>query len=155
MYMKILLNYFIGYVKISVEGYFVERFINLCISHHLLLWNSKRKQATLLHTCISIQDFKKLSRIAKQTKCKIKIEEKNELEKEIDLIKNIIKTREELKQDNKNYEYAEMELIDYYIYQIKANQAKLDYLLKMAKAKGISIDNISQIEYETDREEIG
>ncbi len=85
----------------------------------------------------------------------IKIEEKNELEKEIDLIKNIIKTREELKQDNKNYEYAEMELIDYYIYQIKANQAKLDYLLKMAKAKGISIDNISQIEYETDREEIG
>ena len=85
----------------------------------------------------------------------IKIEEKNELEKEIDLIKNIIKTREELKQDNKNYEYAEMELIYYYIYQIKANQAKLDYLLKMAKAKGISIDNISQIEYETDREEIG
>lgn len=85
----------------------------------------------------------------------IKIEEKNELEKEIDLIKNIIKTREELKQDNKNYEYAEMELIDYYIYQIKANQAKLDYLLKMAKAKGISIDNISQIEYETDKEEIG
>lgn len=85
----------------------------------------------------------------------IKIEEKNELEKEIDLIKNIIKTREELKQDNKNYEYAEMELIDYYIYQIKANQAKLDYLLKMAKAKGISIDNISQIEYETDREEMG
>ena len=85
----------------------------------------------------------------------IKIEEKNELEKEIDLIKNIIKTREELKQDNKNYEYAEMELIDYYIYQIKANQAKLDYLLKMAKAKGISIDNISQIEYETDREERG
>ena len=85
----------------------------------------------------------------------IKIEEKNELEKEIDLIKNIIKTREELKQDNKNYEYAEMELIDYYIYQIKANQAKLDYLLNMAKAKGISIDNISQIEYETDREEIG
>ena len=85
----------------------------------------------------------------------IKIEEKNELEKEIDLIKNIIKTREELKQDNKNYEYAEMELIDYYIYQIKANQAKLDYLLKMAKAKGISIDNISQIEYETDREKIG
>ena len=85
----------------------------------------------------------------------IKIEEKNELEKEIDLIKNIIKTREELKQDNKNYEYAEMELVDYYIYQIKANQAKLDYLLKMAKAKGISIDNISQIEYETDKEEIG
>ena len=79
MYMKILLNYFIGYVKISVEGYFVERFINLCISHHILLWNSKRKKDTLLHTCMSINDFKKLSKIAKQTKCKIKIEEKKGL----------------------------------------------------------------------------
>ena len=85
----------------------------------------------------------------------IKIEEKNELEKEIDLIKNIIKTREELKQDNKNYEYAEMELIDYYIYQIKANQAKLDYLLKLAKARGITIDRISQLKYENYDEEIG
>lgn len=85
----------------------------------------------------------------------INIEEKNELEKEEDLIKNIIKTREELKKDNKNYEYAEMELIDYYIYQIKANQAKLGYLLRLAKAKGITIDNINQIEYEDYREEIG
>ncbi len=85
----------------------------------------------------------------------IKIQEKSELEKEMELVKNIIKTREELKQYNKNYEYAEMELVDYYIYQIKANQAKLDYLLKMAKAKGITIDNISQIEYEIDKKEIG
>ena len=83
------------------------------------------------------------------------IKEKSELDKEIELVRNIIKTREELKNDNRNFEFAEMELVDYYIYQIKANQAKLDYLLKMAKAKGISIDNISQIEYETDREEIG
>ena len=85
----------------------------------------------------------------------IKIQEKSELEKEMELVRNIIKTREELKQYNKNYEYAEMELVDYYIYQIKANQAKLDYLLKMAKAKGITIDNISQIEYEIDKKEIG
>ena len=48
-----------------------------------------------------------------------------------------------------------MELIDYYIYQIKANQAKLGYLLRLAKAKGITIDNINQIEYEDYREEIG
>ena len=76
MYIKILLNYFIGYVKISVEGYFVERFINLCIHYHILLWNSKRKRDTLLYTCMSIKDFKKLNKIAKQTKCKIKIQEK-------------------------------------------------------------------------------
>lgn len=78
-----------------------------------------------------------------------------ELGKEIELIKNIIKTREELKNNNKNFEYANIDLVDYYIYQIKANQAKLDYLLKIAKAKGITVDIINQIKYENYEEEIG
>lgn len=77
-----------------------------------------------------------------------------ELNKEIELIKNIIKTREELKNNNKNFEFAEFDLVDYYIYQIKANQAKLDYLFKLAKAKGITIDSINQIEYANYEEEI-
>ena len=80
---------------------------------------------------------------------------KTEMEKEIELVKNIIKTREELKNNNKKVEYAEKDLVDYYRYQIKANQAKLDYLLKLAKMKGITIDIINQIKYETYAEEIG
>lgn len=83
------------------------------------------------------------------------IKDKNELEKEKELIKNIVETREALKNNNRNFEFAESELIDYYIYQIKANQAKLDYLLKLAKAGGIKIDNINQIKYENYDEEIG
>lgn len=35
-----------------------------------------------------------------------KIIEKNEMEKEMELIKTIIKTREELKAANRNFEYA-------------------------------------------------
>ena len=81
--------------------------------------------------------------------------DKNELDKEIELIRNIIKTREELKNNNKNFELAEIDLVDYYIYEIKANQAKLDYLLKKAKAKGISIDTVNRIKYENYEEEIG
>ena len=77
-----------------------------------------------------------------------------EMNKEIELIKNIIKTREELKNNNKNFEFAELDLVDYYIYQIKANQAKLNYLIKLAKAKGITIDSINQIEYSNYEEEI-
>ena len=77
-----------------------------------------------------------------------------EMNKEIELIKNIIKTREELKNNNKNFEFAELDLVDYYIYQIKANQAKLNYLFKLAKAKGITIDSINQIEYSNYEEEI-
>ncbi len=82
------------------------------------------------------------------------IKDRTELEKEIELIRNIINTREELKNNNKNFEYAELDLVDYYIYQIKANQAKLDYLLKLAKASGIAIDAINQIKYENYDEEI-
>ena len=74
-----------------------------------------------------------------------KIVEKTEVEKEIELVKSIIKTREELKSANKNFEYAEKGLIDYYSYQIKANQTKLDYLLKKAQKKGIVLDMINEI----------
>ena len=56
--------------------------------------------------------------------------------------------------NNKNFEFAELDLVDYYIYQIKANQAKLNYLFKLAKAKGITIDSINQIEYSNYEEEI-
>ena len=76
-----------------------------------------------------------------------KIIEKTEYEKEIELIKAIIKTREELKSNNKNFEYARDKLVDYYTYQIKANQAKLDYLIKLAKIKGIEVDIINNKKY--------
>lgn len=76
-----------------------------------------------------------------------KIIEKTEIEKEIELIRTIIKTREELKVANRNFEYAQDDLVDYYTYQIKANQAKLDYLIKLAKAKGIEVDMINDIKF--------
>jgi hypothetical protein len=86
----------------------------------------------------------------------IKIVEKTEIEKEIELIRAIIKTREELKSNNMNFEYAKGDLVDYYTYQIKANQAKLDYLIKLAKARGIKVDMINDKKYSfLDNEEAG
>ena len=72
-----------------------------------------------------------------------KISERTEIEKEMELIKNIINTREELKTYNNNFEYAKEDLVDYYVYQIKANQAKLDYLIKLAKSNGLQVDMIN------------
>ena len=84
------------------------------------------------------------------------IENKNEREREIELIKNIIKTRRELKNVDKNFEYAQDDLVDYYIYEMKANQAKLNYLIKMAKMKGITVDMINDIKYRlSSDEEVG
>ena len=52
-----------------------------------------------------------------------KIIEKTEIEKETELVRAIIKTREELKVANCNFEYAQGDLIDYYTYQIKAEES--------------------------------
>lgn len=85
-----------------------------------------------------------------------KITEKTEIEKEKELIRTIIKTREDLKAANRNFEYAQDDLVDYYTYQIKANQAKLDYLIKIAKVKGIELDMISDLKFSLwDEEDVG
>ena len=65
-----------------------------------------------------------------------------------EIINNIIKTKIELNNDIKNYEYAEDEQIDYFLYKIKANKAKLDYLIKRAKRDNIEVNNIEKFKYE-------
>ena len=85
-----------------------------------------------------------------------KIIDYTDKEKDLDLIKCLIRTKGELELANKNYEFAEDELVDYYIYEMKANQAKLNYLIKMAKMKGITVDMINDIKYRlSSDEEVG
>ena len=81
------------------------------------------------------------------------IVERTEIEKEIELIRSIIKTREDLKRDNQNFEFASDELVDYYVYRIKANKAKLNYLIKMAKTKGIQVDMINDKKFSLGEQE--
>ena len=79
MYIKILFNYILGYLKLEVEGFFVERFINICISKSIFLWNIKRTKSTILYCNIGIKEFRKIKNIAKETNCKIKIKNKKGL----------------------------------------------------------------------------
>lgn len=65
---------------------------------------------------------------------------------DLELIFSIAQTKQELRLVNLNFQTAEPELVDYYSYQIKANKAKLDYLIKQAKQKEISIDSLEGIE---------
>lgn len=62
-----------------------------------------------------------------------------------DLVKSVIKTKRELENANKNFEMAQEELIDYYSYQIKANKAKLSYLIKEAKSQGFELNMINEL----------
>lgn len=75
-----------------------------------------------------------------------KIKELTAEEKDNEVINNILKARVELECAINNFEYAEKDLVDYYSYQIKANQAKLDYLLKKAKKRGILLSIIEEME---------
>lgn len=77
-----------------------------------------------------------------------KILDKTEEEEKNEIILSIIKTKIDLDNIRKNYEFAEAELIDYYLYQIKANQSKLDYLIKKAKDKKIMLNIIDKIKYD-------
>lgn len=76
MLIKILINYIIGYLRISIEGYYIERFINICRKEKIIIWNLKRDKNIKLDLNIGIKDFKKAANIAKQTQCKIKITRK-------------------------------------------------------------------------------
>ena len=72
-------KYMSGYVNIVVEGYYIERFINICNSKKILLWNMKRDNSITLRTSIEAKDFKTLKQICKKTKCRVKIEGKKGL----------------------------------------------------------------------------
>lgn len=76
MFIRILLKYILGYVRITIEGYYIERFINICTNSKILIWNLKRENEVKLYLNIGIKDFYDAIKIAKKLKCKIKINKK-------------------------------------------------------------------------------
>ena len=76
MVFKWLYFFFFGYVHIVVEGFFIERFINICMSKSIILQDLHRQKSTILKAKILKSDFKKIRQIAKKTKCRVHIEKK-------------------------------------------------------------------------------
>ncbi len=62
-----------GYDIVRVEGYFVERFLNLCMSRNVSIWNVKKISEIETEIKTFQQDFHKLKTIANITKCRITI----------------------------------------------------------------------------------
>ncbi len=76
MSIKKMENYVKGFVNIHVEGYYIERFMNMCRMQKIYLWNIEKKNDIYLNVNIGIEDFKKIKKIARKTKCKIGINKK-------------------------------------------------------------------------------
>lgn len=68
-----------------------------------------------------------------------KIEDKNEDEKNVELLESIKSVKENLANMHNNLQYANSELVDYYTYLIKAEEAKYSFLIKEAKKKNLKI----------------
>lgn len=76
MYIKILIYYILGYVNIVVEGFFIERFINTCISKKIFIWKTNRMKSTVFSANIGVRNYKEVVKIAKKCQCKIRITNK-------------------------------------------------------------------------------
>lgn len=74
-----LWNYIRGYVIILVEGYFLEKFVNICIRRQILLWDIKRQKNSMMALKVSIKGFKLLRPIARKTGCRVRIVRKRGL----------------------------------------------------------------------------
>ena len=68
------------------------------------------------------------------------IAEKSEEEKSKELMDTIRQTKKVINDANKNYEMDEGKLIDYFLYTMKAEQARLDYLISRAKKMGMTVE---------------
>ncbi len=68
--------YFWGYVIVSVEGFFIERFLNICRNQKIVIEHLEMKNSTYVIFRILKSDFKKIRCIAKNTKCKVRIKRK-------------------------------------------------------------------------------
>lgn len=69
----------------------------------------------------------------------IKINDKNDQEKNVELLNNIQGVKNSLSNMYNNLQYADSDLIDYYTYQIKAEESKYNYLIKQAKKRNLNI----------------
>lgn len=79
MLLKNAYMYILGTVDITVEGFFIEKFINICNSENIILWSSVLEKGTILRAKINKSDFKKIRHIARRTNCRIALKGKNGL----------------------------------------------------------------------------
>lgn len=73
MFFKIILKYILGYVNIKIEGYSVEKLINICIKKGMFLWNIKREKSSTVYVNIGIKEYKELIKYAKKNGCRVKV----------------------------------------------------------------------------------
>ena len=64
-----IFGWFFGYVYVAARGENMERFVNLCHNHEIILWDvSYSKRTGKLHFKIGLRDFYRLRPISRKSK---------------------------------------------------------------------------------------
>lgn len=68
-----LWNYLRGYVIIIVDGFFTEKFINICVHRNILLWDVRVQSDRTMTMRMSIKGFRLIRPIARKAKCRVRL----------------------------------------------------------------------------------
>ena len=77
MLLKKIIYFFKGYVTVLVSGACCERFFNICMRRNIRLWGIKCISANNYNLCMGVSDFRKIRQVARKTKTKMHIINKN------------------------------------------------------------------------------
>lgn len=64
-------------IEVEIEGYFVERYINLCRSSNIEIWDIKQLAAGKIIFTSYAKNLKKMKNIVRKSKCRLKVLNKN------------------------------------------------------------------------------
>lgn len=62
-------KFFKGYIKIQVEGYYIEKFLTKCVKNGIEVWGLNHKNSTKIEAKVETKDFEKLKEIASSNGC--------------------------------------------------------------------------------------
>lgn len=76
MFLNNIFQFWKGYVILYLNGFYMERFINICMRRCIRLWGIARTGKTNGIVCMSIGDFRNIRPVAYKTKTAVRIKKK-------------------------------------------------------------------------------
>lgn len=73
MFLEKSWRYANGYINIKAEGYFIERFLNMCMNKKIELWNIEKISEAEVLVNIKYSEYNKVKEVAEITKCKLSV----------------------------------------------------------------------------------
>lgn len=86
--LRILLNYIIGYYNVQIDGFYIEKFINICMKENIFLWGIKRKKSSIILAKIGMEDYKLAKEIASKNQTIIEVKSRVGIKFSIEKYKN-------------------------------------------------------------------